>query len=102
MVSVLGKAVLCEGVISGMEAPRAIGRIHGRGVGPCRADGAVPLVMEGQADTFSVWTQFTVPTGKRSGHPRGMPLVTRMAELQALKRTCVGSNGGILECKMSV
>jgi hypothetical protein len=42
---------------------------------------------------FSVWTQFTVPTGKRSGHPRGMPLVTRMQELQG---TCVGSNS-ILE-----
>jgi hypothetical protein len=29
-------------------------------------------------DAFSVWTQFTVQTSKRSGHPRGMPLVTRM------------------------
>jgi hypothetical protein len=28
--------------------------------------------------TFSVSTEFTVPTGKRSWHPRGMPLVTRM------------------------
>jgi hypothetical protein len=27
---------------------------------------------------FSVWTQFTVQTGKRSELPRGMPLVTRM------------------------
>jgi hypothetical protein len=26
---------------------------------------------------FHVWTGFTVPTGKRSEHPRGMPLVTR-------------------------
>jgi hypothetical protein len=26
----------------------------------------------------SVWTQFTVQTGKRSEPPRGMPLVTRM------------------------
>jgi hypothetical protein len=28
--------------------------------------------------SFSVWTQFTVLTGKRSEHPRGLPLVTRM------------------------
>jgi hypothetical protein len=28
--------------------------------------------------TFSVWTQFTVQTGKRSELPRGMPLVTRV------------------------
>ena len=35
------------------------------------------------AVAFSVWTEFTVPTGKRSGHPRGMPLVARMQELQA-------------------
>jgi hypothetical protein len=27
---------------------------------------------------FGVWTQFTVSTGKRSEHPRGMPLVTRL------------------------
>jgi hypothetical protein len=27
---------------------------------------------------FSVWTELTVPTGKRSAHPRGMPLVARM------------------------
>jgi hypothetical protein len=27
--------------------------------------------------TFSVWTQFTVSTGKKSELPRGMPLVTR-------------------------
>jgi hypothetical protein len=27
---------------------------------------------------FSVWTQFTVQTGKRSELPRGMPLVTRL------------------------
>jgi hypothetical protein len=26
---------------------------------------------------FSAWTKFTVPTGKKSGHPRGIPLVTR-------------------------
>jgi hypothetical protein len=31
--------------------------------------------------TFGVWTQFTVPTGKRSEFPRGMPLVTRMFAL---------------------
>jgi hypothetical protein len=47
--------------------------------------------------TFSVWTQFTVPTGIRSEHPtRGMTLATRMAVLQASKR--VGHNG-ILDCK---
>jgi hypothetical protein len=34
---------------------------------------------------FSVWTQFTVPTSKRSKHPRGMALVTLMAALQASK-----------------
>jgi hypothetical protein len=27
---------------------------------------------------FSVRTKFTASTGKRSEHPRGMPLVTRM------------------------
>jgi hypothetical protein len=36
--------------------------------------------------TFSVSTQFTVPTGKRSERSRGMPLVTRMEELQANMR----------------
>jgi hypothetical protein len=36
--------------------------------------------------TFSVWTQFTMPIGERSEHPRGMPLVTRMAALQAEQR----------------
>jgi hypothetical protein len=35
---------------------------------------------------FSVWTEFTVTTGKVSEHPRGIPLVTRMQELQASKR----------------
>jgi hypothetical protein len=30
---------------------------------------------------FSVWMQFTVPTGKSSGLPRGISLVTRMQEL---------------------
>jgi hypothetical protein len=44
---------------------------------------------------FSVWTQFTVSTGKRSGLPRGMTLVTRMEEFQANMR---GTNG-ILGCK---
>jgi hypothetical protein len=32
----------------------------------------------GQPNTFSVWTQFTVQTGKRSELPRGMPLATRV------------------------
>jgi hypothetical protein len=27
---------------------------------------------------FRVWTQCTVPTGTRSGHPRGMALITRL------------------------
>jgi hypothetical protein len=35
---------------------------------------------------FSVWTQFPVPTGKRSEHPRRMPMVTLMAALQANQR----------------
>jgi hypothetical protein len=35
---------------------------------------------------FSVWTQFTVPAGKRSEHPRGMLLVTRMAALPVEQR----------------
>ena len=72
------------------------------------------------AVAFSVWTQITVPTGKKSKHPREecywshacslqfkracvgtkIPLVTRMQELQ-FKRAGVGSNG-ILECKSSV
>jgi hypothetical protein len=29
-------------------------------------------------EAFSVWTEFTMYTGKSSGHPRGMSLVTRM------------------------
>jgi hypothetical protein len=35
---------------------------------------------------FSVWTEFTVPIGKRGEHPRGKPLVTRTAALQAEQR----------------
>jgi hypothetical protein len=46
--------------------------------------------------SFSVWMQLTVPTGKKSEHPRGMPLITRLQELQA--SAGVGTNG-ILECK---
>jgi hypothetical protein len=43
----------------------------------------VPLVPTyDRLDTFRVWTEFTVPTGKRSEHPRGMPLITRVAALQ--------------------
>jgi hypothetical protein len=38
------------------------------------------------AGAYSVWTQFKVPTGKRSEHPRGMPLLTRMAAIQAERR----------------
>jgi hypothetical protein len=45
--------------------------------------------------TFSVWTEFKVPTGKRSEHPRGMPLVAR---LLISSGAGVGTNG-ILECK---
>jgi hypothetical protein len=50
----------------------------------CRVPGcAAPLHPPGgrrslRMDAFSVWTQFTVQTGKRSELPRGMPLVTRM------------------------
>jgi hypothetical protein len=39
--------------------------------------------------TFSVWTQFTVPTGTRTEHLRGMPLVARMfasSEVKAKQR----------------
>jgi hypothetical protein len=39
-----------------------------------------------QPRTFSVWKKCTVPTDKRSEHPRGMLLVTRMQELQANMR----------------
>jgi hypothetical protein len=38
----------------------------------------VTLTFATASDAFSVWTQFTVCTGKRSGHPRGMPLVTHL------------------------
>jgi hypothetical protein len=46
-------------------------RSHGRPLSlpPC------PTVVAG---AFSVWTECTVPTGKRSEHPRGMSLATRM------------------------
>jgi hypothetical protein len=48
---------------------------------------------------FSVSTQFTVLTGKKSGRQKGMPLVTRIAALKAgRKRAGVGTNG-TLECK---
>jgi hypothetical protein len=35
---------------------------------------------------FSVRTQFTEPTGKRSGHPRGMSLATRMLAFKTSRR----------------
>jgi hypothetical protein len=38
------------------------------------------------AVAFRIWTEFTVPTGKRGGHPRGVPLVKRMQELQVSRR----------------
>jgi hypothetical protein len=38
-------------------------------------DDALPLPFP---FTFSGWAQFTVPTGKRSEHPREMPFVTRL------------------------
>jgi hypothetical protein len=40
----------------------------------------------GDGVTFSVWTGFTVQTGKKNAYPRAMPLVTRMQELQAEQR----------------
>jgi hypothetical protein len=43
----------------------------------------VRVVLTTSLNTFSVSVEFTVLTGKRSGHPRGMPLATRMAALQA-------------------
>jgi hypothetical protein len=36
-----------------------------------------------QTAAYRVWAEVMVATGKRSEHPRGMPLVTRMHELQA-------------------
>jgi hypothetical protein len=41
-------------------------------------DRQVEAVQRNPRFTFSVWAQFTVPTGKRSEYPRGMPLVTRV------------------------
>jgi hypothetical protein len=43
-------------------------------------------VLAGISNTFSVWTENAVPTGKSSEHPRGMPLVARKQELQASMR----------------
>jgi hypothetical protein len=57
---------------------------------PCRA---LSVVLRVDGHTFRVWTEFTVSTGKRSEHPRGMLSVTRMQELQAEQAY------GILECK---
>jgi hypothetical protein len=37
-----------------------------------------PATKSDLASAFSVWTQYTVQTGKRSELPRGMPLVTRV------------------------
>jgi hypothetical protein len=53
------------------------------------------------AVAFSVLTEFKVPTGKRSEHPRGMALVARMAALQVEEQKSVKLNG-ILECVNSV
>jgi hypothetical protein len=38
----------------------------------------LPPERGGGVIAFSVWTEFTVQTGKRSELPRGMPLVTRV------------------------
>jgi hypothetical protein len=50
---------------------------------------------------FSVWTGFTVPTGERSDHPRGMSLVTRMQSLQCnrFNRSKGVKLNGTLDCK---
>jgi hypothetical protein len=48
---------------------------------------------------FGVGTEFTVPTGKRSEHPRGMPLVTRTHARKSFKRSKGVKRIGILECK---
>ena len=47
---------------------------------------AIVLDLGVTAMSFSVWTEFTVATGKMREHPRGMPLVTRMQELEANRR----------------
>jgi hypothetical protein len=46
----------------------------------------VPFLLttpEWAVGAFSVWTGFTVLTGKMSAHPRGMSLVTRIVALHA-------------------
>jgi hypothetical protein len=36
------------------------------------------LLLLARSKTFNGWTEFTVATGKRNDHMKGMPLVTRM------------------------
>jgi hypothetical protein len=38
----------------------------------------LPVYRPSDTMAFSIWTEFTVPTGKSDEHPRGMALVTRM------------------------
>jgi hypothetical protein len=45
-----------------------------------------PMINASSVLPFSVWTKFTVSTGKRSEQPRGMALLTRMVALQAEQR----------------
>jgi hypothetical protein len=49
------------------------GRVHGGNVNHVQTQRTGPKLC-----AFSVWTQFTVSTSKRSELPRGMPLATRM------------------------
>jgi hypothetical protein len=48
--------------------------------------------------SFSVWMQFTVPTRKRSEHPRGMPLVTRMLVSSEQARVLIAS-ASVIFCR---
>jgi hypothetical protein len=61
--------------------PNAAAALVTATTGRCSIPSGVPTLL-----TFSGWTQFRVPTGKKSEHPRGMPLVTRMQVLQASRR----------------
>jgi hypothetical protein len=52
-------------------------------IGAIQAVGSRPYIVSG---AFTCWTGFAVGTARGSGHPRGMPLVRRMQEIQASKR----------------
>jgi hypothetical protein len=48
---------------------------------------------------FGVWTECAVSTGKRSKHPRGMALVTRLQELQASWREKPMASSSVNSCR---